>query len=269
MPTPAADALGRNHALAAADADLLLRDAEQPFSGWDFSYISATGRMVEAPLPWSYVSIALPAVRRAQALLDMGTGGGELLSRLAPLPPISHATEGWPPNVAVASERLAPLGVQLHAIAEDDQLPLPDACVDLVLNRHESFDPAEVARVLQPGGLFITQQVGGDNDSELHTLLGDDTPAPFAHWRLQYAVDDLLARAPGAFDVRQRREVHTTTRFHDVGALAWYLQVAPWEFADFSVERYRPQLHAIHARIERDGWLDVTCHRFLIVARRV
>lgn len=263
MPTPDA----RTDALT--DADLLLRDAEQPFSGWDFSYISATGRMVEAPLPWSYASIALPALRRARALLDMGTGGGEFLSRIAPLPPVSHATEGWPPNVSVATERLTPLGVQVHAIAEDDLLPLPDACVDLVLNRHESFDPAEVARVLQPGRLFITQQVGGNNDRELHTLLEDDTPQPFGYWRLSYAADDLQARAPSAFELLDTREVHTTTRFYDVGALAWYLQVAPWEFVDFSVERYRPQLHAIHARIERDGWLDVTCHRFLIVARRV
>src|SRR5260370_37893245 len=57
-----------------------------------------------------YERRAREAVSRATAVLDLGTGGGELLSRLAPFPPIAIATESYPPNVAVASRRLAPLG---------------------------------------------------------------------------------------------------------------------------------------------------------------
>jgi len=30
-----------------------------------------------------------------------------------------------------------------------------------VINRHESFSASEVFRVLKPGGIFVTQQVGG------------------------------------------------------------------------------------------------------------
>src|SRR5437588_12148735 len=57
--------------------DLLIAEVNPPFSGWNFSYITATGRMVEAPLTWSYTSKLLPMLRKAQSLLDMGTGGGE------------------------------------------------------------------------------------------------------------------------------------------------------------------------------------------------
>jgi hypothetical protein len=35
------------------------------------------------------------------SLLDMGTGGGELLASMAPLPDV-WATEGYPPNVPIA-----------------------------------------------------------------------------------------------------------------------------------------------------------------------
>jgi hypothetical protein len=66
--------------------DVFLSDVHRPFSGWDFSYLTETRRMMEAPLPWSYAGIVLPRLRSARALLDMDTGGGEFLSRLQPLP---------------------------------------------------------------------------------------------------------------------------------------------------------------------------------------
>ncbi|KKO52438.1 hypothetical protein XI25_19840 [Paenibacillus sp. DMB20] len=59
-----------------------LLSANQEFSGWDFSYITGTGRMGSQLLSWSYGSMAVPLVRKANSLLDMGTGGGEFLAKL-------------------------------------------------------------------------------------------------------------------------------------------------------------------------------------------
>lgn len=47
--------------------DYLLR-ANQEFSGWDFSYITGTGRMGSQLLSWSYGSMAVPLVRKAISL---------------------------------------------------------------------------------------------------------------------------------------------------------------------------------------------------------
>jgi hypothetical protein len=66
--------------------NFLLSESEKPFSGWDFSYIYDTGRVDSEPLLWSYTSEILPKIRRVNSLLDMGTGGGEYLSMLQPLP---------------------------------------------------------------------------------------------------------------------------------------------------------------------------------------
>src|SRR5215469_16429094 len=106
-----------------------LRDAESTFAGWDFSYINDTGRWATEPLPWSYASLVLPHLRAAGALLDMGTGGGEFLSRLQPLPAMTVATEGYAPNVPIARDRLSSLGVQVIAIDQETShtLPLADA----------------------------------------------------------------------------------------------------------------------------------------------
>ena len=40
--------------------------------------------MVEAPLPWDYLVEVLGRLNGVSALLDLGTGGGEVLSQIAP-----------------------------------------------------------------------------------------------------------------------------------------------------------------------------------------
>jgi hypothetical protein len=53
-------------------------------------------------------------MRAGTTLLDLDTGGGELLAASAPLPRRTIATEGWAPNVPVARDRLSPLGVEVR-----------------------------------------------------------------------------------------------------------------------------------------------------------
>lgn len=244
----------------------LVDEANKPFSGWDFSYIEGTSRVVTAPLTWSYTSIILPKIRQSVALLDMGTGGGEFLSLLQPLPAYTCATEGYAPNIPMARERLEPLGVQVHPVTDDDTLPFPDSTFDLVINKHESYSPSEVWRILKPGGTFVTQQVGGDNDSALNRLLGaplDEHEA--AAWRLAPAVE---AMRKAGFEIRAQGEAFPVSRFFDVGAVVYYLKCIPWQIPDFTVERYYPALVKLHERIQTEGYLDVPSHRFYFEARK-
>ncbi len=36
---------------------------------------------------------------------------------------------------------------------------------DIIINRHGDLDPSEIQRMLKAEGLFVTQQVGTENDS--------------------------------------------------------------------------------------------------------
>ena len=81
--------------------------------GWDWNALE--DRYVEAGPPWDYRAEVTALLPTAHALLDMGTGGGEFLSSLAPLPPECWATEAYPPNIPVAAARLRPLGVRVVA----------------------------------------------------------------------------------------------------------------------------------------------------------
>ena len=62
---------------------------------------------------WSYDERAHHHVQSATSFLDLGTGGGERLSRLGPFRSLGVATEGYRPNVPLAAQRLQPLPVPL------------------------------------------------------------------------------------------------------------------------------------------------------------
>ena len=97
------------------------------FGGWDFS--SFIERISEAPTPWNYTALAAAAAKRSRSMVDMGTGGGELLLELVQelgneAPHSIYATEAWETNIPVARKCLEPHGITVVPFAEDSRLPL-------------------------------------------------------------------------------------------------------------------------------------------------
>lgn len=254
--------------------DILVREAEgTPFSGWGFSYITDTRRMVESPVEWNYYNIALPKLRESECLLDMGTGGGEALSRFTPLPPVTYATEQYEPNVAIARKKLEPLGVKVVQIDEkylnNEVLPFEDGMFDLIINRHESYHPPELIRILKPEGIFITQQVGPGLQNLTEALT--DKKAVESDWNLKFLTTNLES---AGFQVVDAREDTQRIRIYDIGAIVYWLKAIPWILEDvtgvqdFTVDRYRDKLWELHLQIEKDGFLDCSHPLFLITATK-
>jgi hypothetical protein len=81
--------------------------------GWDFLHIQ--GRYEEEnDLPWNYEQIVRQQLNNSSKLMDYDTGGGEFLLSLRHPYSNTAATEGYPPNVRLCSEKLLPLGI--HSI---------------------------------------------------------------------------------------------------------------------------------------------------------
>jgi SAM-dependent methyltransferase len=244
--------------------DELVRDAQEAvFSGWDFSWLD--NRMIQEDTPWDYPALVKEQFDTVQSLLDMGTGGGEILASLAPLPPDTHATEAYPPNQQIARERLAPLGVEVHDIEDSDPLPFPDSRFDMVINRHESFDSQELYRVLKPGGIFITQQVGGLDNLELNQYFEKAFSAPFMDWGLAPTLTSLYENG---LDVVRAEKATLKTTFKDIGAVVYYLKVITWQVVGFTPEAFHERLAELNNIIERQGEFISFAHRFLVIARR-
>lgn len=232
--------------------------------GWDFSHLH--GRYTEEDnLPWDYAALITQHLAPDARVLDIDTGGGEFLLSLGHPCHLLAATENFPPNVQLCQDTLPPLGVDFRPADGCGALPWPDASFDMVINRHGDFNPVEIHRVLRPGGVFITQQVGADNDRALVELLLPGTPASFPEQHLAIARRKF---EQAGFTVTQAEEAFRPIRFLDVGALVWFARIIEWEFPGFSVEKCQEQLFALQNTIDQGGSIDGMTHRFLLVARK-
>ena len=194
----------------------------------------------------------------------MGTGGGERLAELRPaLPSRVVATEQWRVNAPVARDRLAPLGVDVvRASSDEATLPFADASFGLVINRHAALTPADVVRVLRPGGRLVTQQVGMHNWRELS-----------AHFPRRTDWGDLRSRYVTEF---QAAGVEVTDSFHHdrlvayptLGEFVYNLACTPWEVEGFAVERDLDALLALERATYTDRGLVLTECRYIITARK-
>ena len=238
------------------------KDEKASFQGWDFTYLE--GRWEEEPLPWDYKAIIQRYLEPHHALLDMGTGGGEFVLSLGHPHEKITVTEMWEPNVKLCQRTLTPLGITVHQVFEDSALPIPDNSFDIIINRHESYDPSEVRRILKPDGIFITQQVGGQNNVALSKQVIDGFQPLYGHWCLDYALRELGYQG---FTITNQGEYFPYLRFMDVGALAYYAKVIEWEFPDFSVDRCYDQLYALHKTLEDRPYIKSREHRFILVAK--
>lgn len=106
-------------------------------------------------------------------LLDIGTGTGALLERVAPLVAAALGVDASRSMLALARTRLAKPGLGHCSVRQGDmyRLPLPDAVFDvvvmqMVLHYAEDLDAAlaEAARVLRAGGRLIVVDLAQHDD---------------------------------------------------------------------------------------------------------
>jgi SAM-dependent methyltransferase len=266
--------------MAPPDLDDLLAEGREVDveAAWGAGFLA--GRFVPGRTSWTWAEVVEPGLRGARSLLDLGTGEGGELTSLAPLPPLTVATEGWLATVPAAIRTLRPAEVQLVVCASAPDnldppgpnigLPFAGASFGTVLSRHESFDPAEVRRVCRPGGRFITQQVGTAESAGARALLGL-APEP-GDWDLRTTA----AQVEGAgWVVEASGEERPLNRLTDVAALVGYVRSTPWQFEEVLADPdafhadgpLGPTLRTVDERCHREGGVTFPGHRFWLRAR--
>lgn len=232
--------------------------------GWDFSHLE--GRYAEGEdIPWDYRAIIQSYLSPDMRLLDIDTGGGEFLLSLGHPYENTSATEGYPSNAALCKATLEPLGIAFREAADVQKLPFPDESFHVIINRHGDFFPPELFRLLKPGGVFVAQQVGAENDRELVDLLLPGTEIPYPE---QYAEKAAVRFRQAGFEILQSREFFGTIRFYDVGTLVWFARVIPWEFPGFSVDACLENLWKAQKILETQGEIRGKTHQYLLAARK-
>ncbi len=232
--------------------------------GWDFSHIH--GRYEEEnDLPWNYEKIVRQHLNSNSEILDYDTGGGEFLLSLNHPYGRTSATEGYQPNVELCRERLLPLGINFKECADPSQIPYDEETFDVIINRHGDFNAVELYRLLKNNGVFITEQVGGDNDRDLVEMVLPGTPKAFPHLNLK---EQRKIFEDAGFQIIRAEEAYRPIQFYDVGAFVWFAHIIEWEFPNFSVEKCFPKLLEMQEMIDKTGKIEGTIHRYLLVVKK-
>jgi SAM-dependent methyltransferase len=148
-------------------------------------------------------------------------------------------------------------------LTREGRIPFEDGEFDLILNRHSGLNGAEVARVLAPGAVFLTQQIHGLWAQDLLAEFGatpqwpDATPA--------YYVPRLEA---AGLEIKNLDVWQGDLIFHDVGAIVYYLKAVPWLVPGFSVETHMDTLMRLQGQLQREGPLVYEARKYLIEARK-
>jgi SAM-dependent methyltransferase len=249
--------------------DALINDAIDAASrqeGWGFSYVK--GRRHLDGTPWSWRHEVCSRLSGVQDMLDMDTGGGEMLIGLKEhakmWPEHVCATEGYQPNIEVAKRNLQPIGVDVFEFERYENLPFSGNTFDLITNRHGDFRATEINRILSPGGIFITQQIGTPETTSFGNLLDGPPPEyPPTVWA------DVVASFENAgFEIEEQQEFVGKDVFDDIGAIVFVITMAPWELPDFSADVYRERLRRAQRSIEINGPIDLGRGFSLLVAHK-
>ncbi len=195
--------------------------------GWDWSCVRAS----RDPTPFDYVEIVRGFVKPGDRVLDVGTGGAEVFIGLG-LPTAARVALDHQFRMArVAQERITVSAESIHvAVADTLALPFPASSLDRVLCRHATTHPSEIARVLRPGGIFITQQVGARNTQSVFDAFGWGS-----NWE-QFSDDPIPPRdrhqIAAEFEALDCRTLRTDEHevgyvFADLESLVFFLKSAP------------------------------------------
>ena len=153
-------------ALDALLADVIRRQ------GWDFSRMT----VLRQPVPWDYRDVVVRYLRPSDSVLDIGTGGGELLGRLAPSFGHGLGIDIDPGMIRLAQANSTANNLSFR-VSSDRLEAIPEA-FDVIIDRHASFSLDAVASHLKPAGYFVTQQVGERNMACVKAALGQPIGPP-------------------------------------------------------------------------------------------
>lgn len=248
-------------------ADLVAEGDSVPTQGWDFSWFD--GRATEERPAWGYARLLAGRLGQAAAVLDIQTGGGEVLAgalaAAAGWPAQVRATESWPPNLELARTRLEPYGGTVDAVSDDADLPFGRGTFDLVVSRHPTLVRwPEIARVLAPGGSYFSQQVGAGTNRELTDFMMGRQPVGQGR-----AVTTAVAEAASVgLTVLDLREQALRVEFFDLAAVIYFLRKVLWTVPGFTVAGYIEPLRRMHEHIRANGSFVCYSRRYLIEARK-
>jgi len=246
-----------------------LYDLVADVEGWDFR----GAEPVPETEPWCWDEEVRAACTPNARVLDIGTGGGEVFREYTDAFALGLGIDRNADRVRVAQTHTLESNLRF-AVMDGALLAVRDACLDVVLARCADYNPAEVHRVLRPGGLFITLQMADQDTQNVFDAFGWGSYGTY--WRSRFASSDLPYRTAldaaadfqdlGCAEIRYD-EYDVPQYFRDVASLVLFLKASPLP------ERFDPEAHyeAFASLVREYGGergIETNAHRELLVVRK-
>jgi hypothetical protein len=230
--------------------------ATQPRVGWNFCRMN----VLRAAVPWQYEDIVRQYAQPSDDVLDIGTGDGVRLTALAGSFCWGFGIDSDPEMIRLAARTTNVPNVDFGVCSA--RLEGISATFALIINRHAPVDLEAIASHLQPGGHFITQQVGERNMACVRTALG--LPAgqpPITATQVTDAGLQLISF----------REYDVEYVVRDIESLVFWLDALDLAHADLDGTAALARADALNAvlasNVDERGFVTNE-HRYLVVAQR-
>ena len=233
-------------------------------SGWDFSTLNDW----RAPAPWEYEEVVVQYASNWPRTLDIGTGGGEVVERIAPALGPTIAVDHQHRMAAAAHARVSRFASVV--VGDGHALPFQDASFELVLDRHAWVFIAEFTRVLVPGGTLVTQQVGDRNLQSIFDAFGWGSNADQwgEAWSRTQRLEALVSTALGVgLDVLRADDYQVDYAIADLGSLVFTLKHVPFP-QPFDPETHVEGVNRLLRESTGPRGVMSSEHRQLFVARK-
>lgn len=232
-------------------------------NGWDFSRMQTERDRV----PWEYLEIVPRYLRTTDAVLDIGTGGGEKLLTLSQYFEHGIGIDPDPDMIRTARETGSSQSTVAFEEMGAENLGFPDATFDVVLTRHAPIHVPEVTRVLKPGGYFVSQQVGVRNMANIRRAFrtGSDIEYDdeYRSWIDGFTSYGCRITATGTYDVNYWVKNISSLVF-------WFRAIAGAKEvpAEFSIDRHWQIINRIVSDYSDSRGVRTNEHRTLLIAQK-
>jgi SAM-dependent methyltransferase len=220
-------------------------------------------RLQEDPLPWDLRFVVKKFLLGKQSLLDMFAGNADFLNYLPNLPPRVAFVDRLPADAPEQVWNVKDARVRVKHSNGDCLLPFPDISFDLVINRNGRYEIGEVRRVLTPGGVFITQQIGGMNALDLCASLGGLVKITGRN-----LVQNVAAFARAGLRLADCGESLGKQRFYRIDDVLYYIKHVPLLTECFDANISKQELAVLETVMERQGYFDCISHRYFLAVEK-
>lgn len=138
--------------------------------GWDFSKVRHTSEGVE----WDLYDEVTKRCKKTDILLDVGTGGGERIIKIAQNLQLVIGIDVSDGMIDTAKKNLLRSKVNnaRFFVMDGENIKFPDNIFNMISCRHSDFSPTETFRLLDKGGIFLSQQVGETDKINIKEFFG-------------------------------------------------------------------------------------------------